>query len=380
MNLLNRKFVFQYRVGILRDGKAIWKTDFKKNLILDCGLDKIASVPSAGCFSFCLFGNQVSPDPVARNSGAITFTTVGTACTASAGFFIASDVGRLIKFDDGSGQERYITGYTSATLVTLGSAPSPAIAAVTATVWYVNQTALQSLYSTTSTYRSGGAFNGTSWSGAVRTMKRTYIGAAVAGSVTLTEIGFSNSATNVNIFDRDIIVGGIGLVTGDQPMAEANLIETYSPTTATAAGNVATGFDSSGTYQYCDATSGLTAVDSTGNVVGNASVEPAGNNYIGMYMQGATYSLPAFNTLSPPGTAYAPSGGSVGGYTPGSFFKDWTTDYSTAYVSTVYGFSLVSSGATSRCWSILLTTPFAKTALQTLSVTIRFNWQRILFN
>ncbi len=378
INFLGTKNVFRYKVGYIRDGKQYWVTDWKDNLILDSGLDKLGTVDAEACFRWCLFGNQVSPDPVARNSGAITFTTVGAACTASANFFSAADVGRLIKFDDAGGQERYITAFTSATLVTLGSAPSPAIAANTATVWYVNQTALQSDYSNTNSYQQNGGDNGTSWSGGTRTMKRTYIGAAVVGSVTLTEIGFNNTNSNASLFDRDIIVGGVGLINGDQPTAIAQFIQTFTPTTPVALGNVATGFDSSGDFQLCWVDANVTYVQANGNGTGNDGMEPPSNSGSAFSLKQATFTIPAFNTSVGAGSPVQATGGSLAGYTPGSFFRDKTASYDvTRGNGTNYGiiFGFFEYGT-----ALKFTTPFIKLNTQTLDFTFRWSWQRILHN
>lgn len=374
-------YVFRYRVGFIRDGVR-QLLPWKNNLILDSGLDQIGTILAATCFNSCLFGDQVSPTPVSRNSGAVTFTTVGTACTASGGFFVAQDVGRLIKFDDTDGQERYITNFTSSTLVTLGVAPSPAIVAQTATVWYVNQTALESLYATTQTYGSAGGDNGTTWSGAVRTMKRTFTGNPISGSpVTLTEIGFNSSTSNSNIFDRDIIVGGIGLIPGDIPLAIAELVQTFTPSTPLSVGNSATGYNNSGTVQFCDTINDLSSVNSAGNTQGSGgSIEPPTNSAGGLLATNLVWTFPAFNGTQAPVTGSTPSSLSIDSYTPGSFFRDKNGVYSISTANgPITGFNFL-TGAGTFSWGHLLTTPFTKTSSQSLSVTLRYTWQRILQN
>lgn len=379
---------FRYKVGYRRDGKDYWPTDWRYNLILDSGLDKIGTNLWQDCWATCLFGNQVSPDPVTRASGAVTFTTVGTACTSSAGFFVAQDVGRLIKFDDTAGQEVYIGAFISSTSVTLVTAPSPVISAKTGTIWYVNQTALQSFYASTTTYRTGGGDCGTSAAGNIATYKRTFLGAAVAGPVTLTEIGFNNSGANVNIFDRDIIVGGIALVTGDQPLAIANLIVTLHPEVSTAVGNVGTGFDSSGNmiisgFNVGDSSGAISFVNTAG-LTNNSPrfMEPSAASIGDMFVMGVTFTLAAFsNGIGPNNSASAASCTAAvnQSYSNGNFYRDvlFTWNVSTGNGS-IFGFGM--GPVSQTIWQQKFTASFTKLNTQVLTATFRKIWQRTLVN
>jgi len=378
--------VFRYKVGYRRNGVNYFPRDWRNNLILDSGLNKIANFATQDCWAWCLFGDQVGPTPVQRNSGAVTFTTTGTACVASAGFFVSQDVGRLIKFDDTDGQERYITAFTDSTHVTLGVAPSPAIAAQTATVWYVNETALDSLYSATGTYQQNAGDNETTAVANVVTYKRTFIGGAVSGSpVTLTEIGFSESGANANLFDRDIITGGITLSVGDQPLAVAELIVTFSPAVSTAVGNVATGYDSSGDMiisglDILSSLAALSFVDTNGQTTANANAYEPSEQLNGMRAIMSSFSLPAFSNGTGPNIGgIKQTSQSLGSYSAGNFFRDLNGSYDVSTANgTIYGFCL-QAGA-SAVWVLRLTTPFTKLSTQTLTVSFRRSWQRLLQN
>ncbi len=378
--------VFRHKVGYIRNGKKVWVTDWRNNLILDTGLNALANNVWPAMFNYCLFGDQVSPDPVQRNSGSVTFITTGTACAASGNFFVAQDVGRLIKFDDGSGQERYITNYTDAQNVTLGVAPSPAIASDTATIWYVNQTALQSFVQATATYDQTGGSNGSAIAGNVITHKRTFVGTALLAPTTLTEIGFNTGGGNTNIFDRDIIPGGIALLTGDIPLAIGELICTWNHTTPLAVGNVATGFDSSGDTQltglYIFATS-LATIDSSGGIAsptspgGYGPLDPAFLDWL--YLASVDFSIPAFNNTYSGNVTNLSADSRTGGYNgSGTFSKDTTCHWGlTSGNGTIYGFANRSQG---DLWMCHLTTPFVKLSTQTLDITTRKSWQRLLTN
>lgn len=376
---LKTKAVFRYRVGFIRNGVRHLSKKWVNNLILDTGLDKVATMSWANCFKFCLFGDQVSPTPIQRDSGGISFAQVGTAITASGGFFEAGDTGRLLKYD--SGEEVYLT-FIDSTHAT--ASLSFAIVAQPGTVWYVNQTQLESLFDSTNTYGFTGGDNGSTFSVDTLTLKRTFLGTAVAAPVTLTEIGWSNSASNSNIFDRDIISGGVALIIGDIPFANCELLLTFVQTSPGAVGNVATGYDSSGTSQVVciSFTGGFPNVDlvlSNGNTdAGNASLEPYFIQNIQVLT--ATFSIPSFtsghvNDLSP---AAAATTDTLQSYSAGNFYRESVAFFSIAAGNgTIYGIQSTSGNC---AWAQLFTTPFTKAGTQTLTFTTRKAWQRVLQN
>ena len=57
----NRVVAGQYKTSVINpDGSVESEGDWSKNLILDCGLDKIAYMPWAQVFQFCVAGDQLS--------------------------------------------------------------------------------------------------------------------------------------------------------------------------------------------------------------------------------------------------------------------------------------------------------------------------------
>lgn len=382
---IKKRAVFRYKFGYRRNGIDFFPNDFRDNLILDSGLDKVASVAWQSCWFTMLLGNQVSPTPIQRGSGSVTVSQTANTLTASGSFFQSSDVGRLFKFD--SGNEIYITAFTSSTVVTCGG-PSNTVASSPGTIWYVNETALDHFYVATTGILSGGSNNGTSAIGNVVTYKRTFLGSAITGSsVTLTEIGFSDSTTNANLFDRDIIPGGITLLVGDQPLAVAQLIMTITPDTSVSVGNVGTGIDTSGNailsgLNFNDPLGAISYVDTSGvtSSIGNNFLEPS---QAGAYAFGAitaTFTLPGFsNGVGPSYTATSAVSPSLQAYSSGNFYRDFNFSFGTSLiVGNIYGYLL---GPVNQAgWVQKFTTPFAKLNTQTLTGTIRRSWQRILTN
>lgn len=367
----------RYRVGFIRNGVR-HLLPWRNNLILDSGLNKVGTVYWANCFTFCLFGSQASPEAASRDSGTTTFTVVGSTCTSSGNYFIASDVGRLIKFD-GVGGEYYIQSYTSATIVTLVSAPSPAITAETGCVWYVERTALQTLHSATSTYDTSGGGCGTSDASNVRTMKRTFVGAAVGAPVTLTEIGFNDSGSNAALFDRDIIPGTISLSIGDQPTAICELALTFTPNASTAVGNVATGYNSSGNHIVAIMSSSSVSSAGATNNTNGTQFEP--KDAVGARSPNATFTLPVFGATGNMPACSDSNTNSLNGYSSGNFYRDKLCSFNVSTANgTIYGILLGTPGNVSMAWVQKFTTPFTKTSSDVLSYTFRVAWQRLLTN
>lgn len=242
-NQLAQAAAVRYRVSVLQDGKTVSRRPWKRNLILDQGLDSIAVRTWPEAFSHAVVGTGT--DPTKRDSGAITFTRAGTTVTASAGFFELQDEGRLLKFD--SGEEMYIVTFTSTTEVEVDT--SGALAASEGTVWYVNQTGLAAESKRTNIYGTNSGDNGSTWElGSLWRMKRTFIFSAEAGSVNYREIGWSHTATvAANLFGRDLLAGGgVNLVAGQQLKVEVELTVTLSPVTSTPYANVITGWTQDG--------------------------------------------------------------------------------------------------------------------------------------
>jgi hypothetical protein len=385
--------VFRYKIGYIRDGKRYLSPDWRNNLIMAAGLNKAGNVTSCcQCFSTCLFGNNVSPVAVQRDSGVVTFTQASNVITASGGFFVAQDVGRLFKWGTGSaGTEAYITAYTSATQVTVAASPDVGVGEV-GTVWYVNSASLSTVLQTTSTYGSTGGDNGTSVAANVLTHKRTFVGTAVGGATTLTEIGFSDGSTNSSIFDRDIISGGVALLTGDIPLAVAELIQTFNQTTPVTAPNVGSGCNTEGDIQLewlpvgnGDAWSFVQTNGSTGS--GSNALEPTGTGNGGVIL--ASYSFNTFTTSTSTPTQRSQFGGNYtnGTYTAGVFQRNKNFSYSIADGNgTLYGFAMGGGSGSGTVFnaanfcSVKFDTPFVKSGSQVLTFSFTVSWQRILTN
>jgi hypothetical protein len=283
-----------YRYAVIERGRTVRRySRRKRNLILDTGLDMVATTLLCNLFNYAVVGTGTNP--VKRDSGSITFTKSGGVITASDAFFEAADQNRLIKFD--SGAEYYITGFTSPTAVTVANTVT-AEAASEGTIWYVNRTGLQSESKRTSTYATDTGANGTTYLGGTYTHKRTFIFSAEVAPVVYREIGWSSSASaGANLFGMDILPGGgVGLNTGQQLKVEVSLLVTVSPVTPAAVPAPAiTGWTQGGTAQL-ESGDFFTRVTSGGGTYNSgAFAEPSVN--AGTWISTASVAL----TFSPTG-------------------------------------------------------------------------------
>jgi hypothetical protein len=383
-NNLVRSAELHYTLSILRGSEIIDERKKSKNLILDCGLDSVANSNFPSKITYMLLGNAVNPTPVRRDSGVITLSQSGVTITASGNYFVASDTGRLLKYNDGTGAEVYLT-YVSPTQAT--ASRSVGISSVNGTIWYVNQTALDSFVRAGNSAGAGGGDNGTTWVGSVQTLKKTILCGAESGRVTYTEIGFNESSSNTNIFDRDIIVGGITLDDGDQARCMVELIVTYAPTTPLAVANVGTNCDTSGNMQI-EGYAMFAFINTSGNVqAGGIENDRLGTGYwSGSSVSLSSVTLQTFGSSLPNRTVYD-SPCYARSYTNGNFYRDYTMDLDTSEaIGTLYAVILGSrldfaGMQNSGCAvTLVFTTPFTKSSIQTFQTVWRMSWNRTLIN
>jgi hypothetical protein len=218
----------RYRVEITEPDAAapggartVQSIPWKKNLILDSGLNQIGSLFGwDDAIRYAVVGD--SSEPTRRDSGAVTFTQDGNTLTASAGFFVEADNGRLIKLNDAAGTELRINGYTSPTTVAVDTARA-ATDPVNGTIWYVNQTGLLgNRVAYTNTYGSDGGDNSVTVQNGEIVRKRTYIFPVATTLQTIREVcwkysDYTSGDLYYLAFGRDVLAGsGIVLTTGQQ--------------------------------------------------------------------------------------------------------------------------------------------------------------------
>lgn len=268
------------KAQVIENGRVVYETDWTPNLILDAGMDRLPTTLICDLFLYAVIGTGNTPTE--DDSGATTATTSGTTCTASGAFFAAGDVGKLLRFD--TGEKAMITGYTSATQVTLGA--TLGVTAQLFKMYRVGQTGLATEVKRSATYLTGSGNSETTRSGSTYTHRRTYDFTAETGSVNYAEVGFSHSATVAsNLNTRALFSGGaVTVLNGQQLRVIYDFLVTMSPTTATNVEPTITGWPSLSYSVTADAGTDKITLASHGfaanqKVVLSGSIAPGGLSF-----------------------------------------------------------------------------------------------------
>ena len=383
----------KFKIGVKRAATGIIEDICEgKNVILDSGLDAWGLARSAEMTYYCAVGTGSTPTQ--RDSSTTTVSQSGTTATASANYFEAGDVGRLLKYD--SGEETYITGFTSTTIVTV--ADSATISAAESTIWYVDDTVLAAQTTRQNSFRTDSGDNTTTVSAGIITHKRTHLFSAVGGPVTYNEIGWSPNSGAGDLFNRALISGGVSLVLGDQLLVESNLELTQAPQTSVTAPDVGTGLNSVGTIQIegygcseVNSSGGFSTVAYEGLGTPPSQVlEPSTNNLSNVRSIAITSTNPAF---APYGTTtsfslsvgttekrnYAESTYFAGNYYRYKFVTFTTTEGNIAAVKCII-LGIMYGGKMESNLRVVMTSTFAKLNTQTLFIVFSQSWSRTLTN
>jgi hypothetical protein len=143
---IDLKLRVNVKATVMKGDKVVREYPIQHNLILDSGLEALATQYTSDCFKTACVGNGITPTE--RSVGSVS-ATGGTA--TSAGTFLASDIGKLLYFPS-AGIQTKITGFTSTVEVTI--ADTTVIDAEVATIYNVDQTQLASYVVGSETYRT----------------------------------------------------------------------------------------------------------------------------------------------------------------------------------------------------------------------------------
>lgn len=326
-------------------GKIVKDNPWRKNLVLDRGLDAMASGGANGAMAgfanmhkFAYIGSGTNP--VRIDSGAITFTQAATTVTASGNFFTSAMVGGILKYGSGSGGvEYYITAFTSATQVTVDT--SATVGATTGVVWQVQQSTLQTqIGSASGTYITSSGSCGTTYSATSYVLKRTF--QFPQGPYNVNEIGYSH-LSNGNLNGRLVLSSTDSVSNTQFYVVILSLTISILPVTPTAVVNVGTNIDTSGAAMV-ENWGGFTAVDTNGATTGIGVMDSNSGIQLGtLVFSSATYtqrsSLPSSSD----------NGGATGWVNvdvgPGQSV-DWTKDTPRGTAKRTFNFSISTSGQT----------------------------------
>jgi len=381
------KTVVETRIMDAKTGKQVGGQT-KENLVLDGGLNSLAQSSALGLACVpatmsngCLIGSGTSPNSI--GGGAVTFTQSGTTITASGSFFTSNMVGWIFKYGTGSGgTEVYITAFTNATTVTVGT--SLTVSSPTAgTVWNVARTTLDTFLFQSNTYQTNAGDCGTTISGNQATHKRTYKFPQQGSPYTVNEIGYASGFVSQRVLGR-VVLGSSDVVgTSNFYVVVISITVTYSPSAPLSVTNVGTNINTAGTLM-CEAMS-ITIVTSSGATANNISVssilELEGTLCFktSSYSQNGSINPTAGITVSP---RVDISGGSraFDNTKVGSCTLTFNTGVATTG-QTLFGICLRDTNVSSICLDVLFTTPqTAPTGTFQPNTVWRLTYTRTLVN
>lgn len=205
------------------DGSIAYETKPTKNLVMYPGITTMinGSRNFNGMMTYCRAGTGTTPNSESRDG---TFSRTGTTVSRSTGtgVFSAADVGRVIKF--GSGEEAYITGFTSSTEVEVRESGS--IVATSIVVWDTARTDLENYVLQTTTLDGGPGANATTVDNGAGSVsyKRTYNFPVEVAPISYTEVGVSNnSQVSTPLFARIVLGTAVNVGIGQQLQVEYTL-------------------------------------------------------------------------------------------------------------------------------------------------------------
>jgi hypothetical protein len=216
--------VFDANNELVREQK-----DWAPNLILDCGLDKIAYMPWANVFQFAVCGTGTTPTKVDTSSNA---QQSGTDVTIQSGTysFTPAIVGKLLYWP---GTDKYakVLSYTDPNTVVVDT--DQVVSSALFYVYNVDQTALATPYSMQCRYVPGTGLCGTTVEGNTVKLLRTFDFYLENTPVLITEVGFKDQPAAEKLFSRVVLQEPQFLAGGQYFQISYELAITLEPGTPT---------------------------------------------------------------------------------------------------------------------------------------------------
>lgn len=189
------------KTRIMNPDGVVREQPWQRNLILDIGLDKVAYMPWACAFQWCVAGTGTTPTKVTTSS---TASQSGSTVTIQSGTFqfVPGHVGKLIYWPTPNVEGR-ITGFIDSQHVQVSVAQT--VATDTFVIYNVDQTALTTPYSMHCRYQTGDGFCGTTYSGNTVKLLRTFDFYMELSPVLITEVGFKEGPAVTELFSRILL-------------------------------------------------------------------------------------------------------------------------------------------------------------------------------
>ena len=372
-------------------GRVVKEYPRQKNLILNQGMDAVASNTWAKCMEYCSAGIGVTP--TSDDSSPTTATQVGNTVTLSGGSFVftdtLTDAGKVIKWD--TNEEAQIVTVTNPTTVVVNNSQS--VSAGDFVVYRTNQTQLSNQLKRTSAVLAGSPYTGTTLTSNVYKLRRTFDFTAEVGTVNYTEIGLGwHTSTPTAIFSRILLAVPVPVTSGQQLRVTYELQLTLTPNAPVSKTAVIGGWpvapalttDGVECVQYV----GMASVQTNGQTSGGydnglTANEPSGGGSV-FVSDTATAPTSFGSSVSRAGTGEAVT--TTAAYVAGNWYVDKTgtlvvgSGNSVALRSMGYGPYVLPSyhSYTQNTMVFVFNEAQTKLNTHTLTLTWRFSWSRVL--
>jgi hypothetical protein len=210
-------------------GRPVYEDrEWRPNLILDSGFAKIAHMPWACTFQWCVAGTGTRP---VKNVTNTTASQSGTSVSIGTGdyLFTPDDVGRIVYWPADNKQARIVSVGSDGGTATVDV--SQAVSASDFVIFDVKQTSLDRPYSMNMGYETGEGLCGYAVSGTTVRMYRTFNFYMELTPVLITELGFLEAPASLELFSRVLLTTPLYLNAGQYLQVSYELSVTLEPST-----------------------------------------------------------------------------------------------------------------------------------------------------
>jgi hypothetical protein len=402
-----------YKVGVVNPAtdECEWKYE-GSNIVLNTGMDNLYNMSIADQMLFGICGVGTRPtnqfggtSQISQSANTVHLSNTSGAITDFTSSFDAYpslvQVGDMISCSNG--QQLIVSAVNDGFNLTV--TPSYTFAPQTFAIYKTSQVGLQNeLYRggpgiTNSQYFTGAGNCGTTFSSSVATYIRTYDFAPVVSTQTFNEVGVGWASTGVsNVFSRLLLQSPVTVTAGFKLRLAYQLIASFSPT-GSIYGLASIGGWPVGPSTTTNGTQSVqkllcSTIDTSGNSINTSAVlDPyfinSGGQYASIFASTNAAPLAAFgNAVDRSTTGVDGPQMSKASYTNGSYLCDKTGNIMAGALSSnairSIGFGLGDGGfthpygSTAQAYCFVFDQPQTVTNTQTLSLTFRYTWGRIL--
>ena len=404
----------KYKIFVVDSNENIVyeQPDWQKNLILNQGMDAIASVDYSNLMYYGWNGTGTRENSILSgdSSGSVAagvFTLVpgmsglSSLTGSNSGYTNALQVGDMIKFNSSSAEVRVL----AVSNLTASVTPSTSVSQEPFIIWKTSQVGMQTFVQRASNSdwfvgAQDGTYCGTTIVGNIQKNRRTWDFAYLTSSLTFTEVAVGWGTSQSQIFSRILLPVAQAIGVGQKLRLLYELdIAMYPtasspgiPATASISGwPVAPSTDTGFFYnlQKCGVIPGwVSTISQTGALGDNRGCEPAAN--VGAWIGNSSASNANYDGITARNVGtYWSSPGAMGAaaYVPFSYTltKTNTFDVATGNRNDIRSFGIGNTWRSTGgvCildvyFSCVFNQPQTKLNTQTLSLTFVWNWARVL--